>query len=92
MNVIVNRVAEFLYRFPPFSFLEKEDLVLVAQQVEIQYLEKGETLFTQGEPAQPSFFVLKEGTIHLVEKSSRGEEIREICDEGDVFGVLALLG
>jgi CBS domain-containing protein len=92
MNVIINRVAEFLYRFPPFSFLEKEDLVQVAQQVEIQYLEKGETLFNQGEPAQPSFFVLKEGTIHLVEKTSKGEEIREICDEGDVFGVLALLG
>ena len=92
MNVIVNRVAEFLNRFPPFSFLEKEDLVLVAQQVEIQYFEKGEILFTQGEPAQPNFFVLKEGTIHLVEKTSHGDEIREICDEGDVFGVLALLG
>lgn len=92
MNVIVNRVAEFLYRFPPFSFLEKEDLHRVAQQVEIQYLEQGAILFNQGEPARPSFFVLKEGTIHLVEKNSAGEEIREICDEGDVFGVLALLG
>ena len=91
-NVIVNRVAEFLHRFPPFSFLEREDLLSVAQQVEIQYLEKGETLFTQGEPARPSFFVLKEGTIHLVEKTQNEEEIREICDEGDVFGVLALLG
>ncbi len=91
-NVIVNRVAEFLYRFPPFSFLEKEDLLQVAQRIEIQYLEKGETLFTQGEPAQPSFFVLKEGTVHLVQKTQKGEEIREICDEGDVFGVLALLG
>ncbi|MBC6368208.1 DUF294 nucleotidyltransferase-like domain-containing protein [Algoriphagus sp. AK58] len=92
MNVIVNRVAEFLKRFPPFSFLDKEDLQTVAQQVEIQYLEKGETLFTQGEPARPSFFVLKEGTIHLVESTAKGDEIREICDEGDVFGVLALLG
>lgn len=92
MNVIVNRVAEFLKRFPPFSFLEKEDLYAVAQQVEIQYIEKGDTLFAQGEPARPHFFVLKEGIIHLTEKSSKGEEIREICDEGDVFGVLALLG
>lgn len=92
MNVIVNRVAEFLKRYPPFSFLEKEDLFAVAQQVEIQYLEKGGTLFTQGEPARPSFFVLKEGTIQLVENTPKGEEIREICDEGDVFGVLALLG
>ncbi|RIW18663.1 CBS domain-containing protein [Algoriphagus lacus] len=91
-NVIVNRVAEFLRRFPPFSFLGKDDLASVARSVEVLYLEKGEILFRQGEAAQPHFFVLKEGTIHLVQNSVQGEEIREVCDEGDVFGVLALLG
>lgn len=91
-NVIVNRVAEFLRRFPPFSFLGKEELSLVANGVEVLYLEKGEVLFRQGDVAQPHFFVLKEGTIHLVQTSVQGEEIREVCDEGDVFGVLALLG
>lgn len=92
MNVIVNRVAEFLKRFPPFSFLEKEELTRVAQSVEVQYLEKGEIFFRQSEAARPHFFMLKEGVIHLVESSAKGEEIREVCDEGDVFGVLALLG
>lgn len=92
MNVIVNRVAEFLRRFPPFSFLGKEDLARVAQGVEVQYLEKGEIFFRQGEAARPHFFILKEGLIHLLESTSKGEEIREVCDEGDVFGVLALLG
>lgn len=91
-NVIVNRVAEFLKRFPPFSFLGKEDLTRVAQSVEIQFLEKGEMLFRQGEAARPHFFILKEGLIQLVENSPKGEQIREVCDEGDVFGVLALLG
>lgn len=91
-NVIVRRVAEFLKRFPPFSFLSPAELEGVAQSVEIQYLEKGETLFRQGEAARPHFFILKEGTIHLVEDAAKGEEIREVCDEGDVFGVLALLG
>lgn len=92
MNVIVNRVAEFLKRYPPFSFLEKGELFLVAGQVEIHYLEKDQVFFRQGEPARPNFYVLKEGTIHLVEPTTTGEEIREVCDEGDVFGVLALLG
>lgn len=91
-NVIVNRVAEFLKRFPPFSFLGKEELMRVAQSVEIQYLENGEILFRQGEAARPHFFILKEGLIQLVENSSKGDQIREVCDEGDVFGVLALLG
>jgi CBS domain-containing protein len=91
-NVIVNRVAEFLKRFPPFSFLSQEELLEVAKSVEIQFLETGEILFRQGDPARPNFFVLKEGVIHLVEATQQGEEIREVCDEGDVFGVLALLG
>ncbi len=92
MNVIVNRVAEFLHRFPPFSFLEREELLRVSQKVEVRYLEKGEILFHQGDAAQPQFFILKEGIIHLVQNTTAGEEIREVCDEGDVFGVLALLG
>jgi CBS domain-containing protein len=91
-NVIVNRVAEFLKRFPPFSFLGKEDLIRVAASVEIRYLDSGETLFRQGDPAQPHFFVLKEGIVNLTEVQGGKEEIREVCDEGDVFGVLALLG
>lgn len=91
-NVIVNRVAEFLKRFPPFSFLGMEDLTRVAQSVEIQYLEHGEILFRQGEAARPHFFILKEGLIQLVEDTASGGVIREVCDEGDVFGVLALLG
>ncbi len=91
-NVIVNRVAEFLKRFPPFSFLGDGDLTRVAQSVAVHYLEQGEILFRQGEAARPHFFILREGIIHLVETSQKGEEIREVCDEGDVFGVLALLG
>jgi CBS domain-containing protein len=91
-NVIVHRVAEFLKRFPPFSFLSKKVLEKVAGFVEIRYLEEGETLFRQGQPADSHFYILKEGSINLTESLKEGEEIRDQCDEGDVFGVLALLG
>ncbi len=91
-NVIVNRVKEFLQRFPPFSFLDSESLLHVAKSVEIRYFSVGEYLFKQGEDAQDYFFVLKEGQINLTENKSQGSVTAEICDEGDVFGVLALLG
>ncbi|WPR74876.1 DUF294 nucleotidyltransferase-like domain-containing protein [Algoriphagus sp. NG3] len=91
-NVIVNRVAEFLKRFPPFSFLGQAELEKIASSVEIQFLIKGETLFRQGDPPRPHFFILKEGEIHLTESHTTEEEIKEYLDEGDVFGVLALLG
>lgn len=88
MNVIVSRVAEFLKRFPPFSFLSKEELTLVATAVEVKYFEKGAELFQKGADALPHFFILKEGQIELLDQ----DEIKEYCEEGDVFGVLALLG
>lgn len=91
-NVIIHRVAEFLKDFPPFSFLSPEDLEAVASRVEIKYFEKGEKLFSQGEPAKPHFFVLREGAMELSENKSGGHEIKEYCEQGDVFGVLALLG
>ncbi|MCE7055321.1 DUF294 nucleotidyltransferase-like domain-containing protein [Algoriphagus sp. AGSA1] len=91
-NVVVNRVAEFLKRFPPFSFLGQAELEKISSAVEIQFLIKGETLFRQGDPPCPHFFILKEGEIHLTESHTAEEEIKEYLDEGDVFGVLALLG
>lgn len=91
-NVIVNRVKEFLKRFPPFTFLSEASLQQVAVGVEVQYFAKGEFLFKQGDPAQNFFFVLKEGSIQLTETQDGQTKVREVCDEGDVFGVLALLG
>lgn len=91
-NVIVNRVKEFLKQFPPFSFIDEKSLEAVAREVEVKYYEKDEVLFTKGEEAQDCFFVLKEGSVKLFDVKNEQENIIEICDEGDVFGVLALLG
>lgn len=91
-NVIVNRVKEFLKKYPPFNFLSDELLQQVCSEVELIYYEKGEYLFEKGDPAKKHFFVVREGAIHLTEEVAGISHTREHCDEGDVFGVLALLG
>lgn len=91
-NVIINRVQEFLKRFPPFSFLDERALAVVAGSVEVRYHAKGEHLFRRGDPAQQFFFVLKQGQVHLLAQEEASAKVAEVCDEGDVFGVLALLG
>jgi CBS domain-containing protein len=91
-NVVVNRVKEFLRKYPPFSFLSEQMLQQVAQEVELMFYPEGEYLFFQGEPAKNFFFVVKEGFINLTENRTGVTHIMEYCDEGDVFGVLALLG
>lgn len=91
-NVVVNRVKEFLKKYPPFNFLSEEMLQYVAQEVELMYYSQGEYLFYQGESAKKHFFIVKEGFINLTENRDGITHIMEYCDEGDVFGVLALLG
>jgi len=91
-NVIINRVKEFLRRYPPFTFLDEASLELISTEVEVRYYGQGERIFGQGDPAQSFFFVIKEGSVQLTENQEGEPKIREICDEGDVFGVLALLG
>ncbi|EPR65868.1 cAMP-binding protein [Cyclobacterium qasimii M12-11B] len=54
-NVIVNRVIDFLKKFPPFSFLSPELLNQVAKEVDLIYFEKDEFLFQKGEPAKNYF-------------------------------------
>ncbi|AKP50923.1 Putative CBS domain and cyclic nucleotide-regulated nucleotidyltransferase [Cyclobacterium amurskyense] len=91
-NVIVNRVIDFLKKFPPFSFLSPELLSQVAKEVDLVYFEKDEFLFQKGEPAKNYFFVVKDGAVKLTDFIDGEEQTIELCDEGDVFGVLALLG
>ncbi|GAB3661901.1 DUF294 nucleotidyltransferase-like domain-containing protein [Echinicola sediminis] len=91
-NVIVNRVKEFLRRYPPFSFLSDELLISVAQKVELMYYSKDEYIFRKGNPANPHFFVIKEGSVHLTDEDSGKMVVKDYCEEGDVFGALALLG
>jgi CBS domain-containing protein len=91
-NVIVNRIIDFLKNYPPFSFLSEELLGQVAREVDVLYFETDELLFQKGEPAKSYFFVVKEGAIKLTDQGEEMEETVEFCDEGDVFGVLALLG
>lgn len=91
-NVIVNRVKEFLKGFPPFSFLSSELLEVVAREVELMYYTQGEYIFMKGDPAKPHFFLLKEGSVYLTDEDAGKMVVKDYCDEGEVFGVLALLG
>ncbi|MBW3469161.1 DUF294 nucleotidyltransferase-like domain-containing protein [Arthrospiribacter ruber] len=91
-NVIIRRVKEFLKLYPPFSFLEDAPLEEVAESVEIRFFSKDELLFSKGDQAQNCFFVLRQGSVTLLDTRDDKKSIIEVCDEGDVFGVLALLG
>lgn len=88
MNTIALRICDFLKDFPPFSVLQKEDLLAIASAVEVIYLKKDELLFDVGEAVKPNFYVVRNGAVGLIREDLH---LVDECDEGDIFGLRALL-
>jgi CBS domain-containing protein len=88
-NTISERVADFLQNFPPFNTLEKSKLDRLSQQVSIIYHEKGGLVFSEDETPHDFFYIVHQGAIAL--RKIANNEIVDICDEGDIFGLRPLM-
>ncbi|MBO3117564.1 CBS domain-containing protein [Winogradskyella sp. DF17] len=88
MNTIAERIYDFLKHFPPFNVLTREQLFEVAKTVEVIYLEKNTSIFDIGKPIGNHFYVVKDGAVGLFRAN---EVLVDECDEGDIFGLRALL-
>ena len=69
--------------------LTKEQLLAISSAVEILYLEKDTDLFITGEPIKHQFYVVKDGAIGLFKDQTT--ILVDECDEGDIFGLRALI-
>ncbi|RMF01919.1 MAG: CBS domain-containing protein, partial [Bacteroidetes bacterium] len=90
-NTIPVRVADFMKEHLPFSLMKKEDLYAIAEQVLVQYFAAGQTIFEQGQPQLPHFFLIREGTVELKLEEAGQAQLIDRCGEGEVFGVRALM-
>ena len=88
-NTISHRVADFLKDFPPFSFLHKMDLEKLSEQISIIYKDKDAVIFAENEKTHDSFYVVHKGAVAL--KKSSKNNVLDMCDEGDIFGLRPLL-
>lgn len=90
-NSIAERVSDFLKQFPPFNLLDSESLLKIATQVDIIYLEKGETLFNKGDGFRNHFYVVRNGAVNLYHITDTEKHIVGISDAGDIFGMRPLI-
>lgn len=88
-NTISERVADFLKNYPPFNGLKNIDLQLLSEEVSIIYKEKGSIIFTEKETGHSFFYVVHKGAVSLLKKITN--DIVDICDEGDIFGLRPLM-
>lgn len=84
-------VAGRLGRYAPFDRLESEVLQRVASSVRIRYLERDEMVFEEGQDAKPEFYVVVKGEVAVSQHVDGQTVLIDVCDDGDIFGVRALL-
>ncbi|TYP96280.1 CBS domain-containing protein [Tenacibaculum adriaticum] len=89
MNTIAERIYDFLKQYPPFSMLSREQLLSICEAVDVHYLEKGNYLFETGKSVKDEFYVVKDGAIGIFRTETN--TLIDECDEGDIFGLRALM-
>ncbi|MBC7607883.1 MAG: cyclic nucleotide-binding domain-containing protein, partial [Burkholderiales bacterium] len=87
MNVIAERIADFLKNFPPFNNLSFEELKIVATSIRVIHVEKQQSLFQINDLLHDSFYVVASGVINLFVISDAEETLLNKCLEGDIFGL-----
>jgi len=87
MNVIAERIADFLKQYPPFNNLTFEELTIVATSIRVVSLAKHKTLFQINDVPHDSFYVVASGVINLSVVSDAEETLLNKCVEGDIFGL-----
>ena len=88
MNTIAARIYDYLKAFPPFNVLTREQLMAISEAVDVIYLEDQHYLFEIGQPVANHFYVVRDGAIGLFRSD---DTLVDECDEGDIFGLRALL-
>ncbi len=86
-NTIAERIYDFLKNYPPFNLLGQGELMTICNQVKVIYYEKDSNIFSVNDKLYDSFYVVKDGAVGLF----RDGKLVDECDEGDIFGLRALI-
>lgn len=84
-------VANRLARHAPFDGLDPDLLDRIARKIRIRYLEPEEVVFRQGDRPRPEFYVVVKGEVAVTQEVDGQSVLMDVCDDGDIFGVRALL-
>ncbi len=87
-NTIAERIYDFLKDFPPFNTLEDAQLMTICERIKIGYYEIGDYIFETDDALHEAFYVVKDGAVGIFRD---GDILVDECDEGDIFGLRALI-
>ncbi len=83
--------VHFLQNYAPFDLIPSTDLAQLAQKATLEYFEKDDLIFREGEEPKPYFFVIKKGSVRMEQSQNQLVILIDQGDEGDIFGFRAFL-
>ncbi|MCC5834602.1 MAG: cyclic nucleotide-binding domain-containing protein [Opitutales bacterium] len=86
-ETIAIRIADFLKDYPPFKFLQKDDLVDLASGGRVKFHEADEIIFSQGHPRNQFIHVVQQGRVKILESTPKGEKLIDLRGRGDLLGL-----
>ena len=90
-NTISERIFDFLKNYPPLNLIPNATLLEISQNVEIQYFEKDQIIFSQNDHPHEHFYIINQGSVRLYRFIENEKHVLDICDEGDLFGLRPLI-
>jgi CBS domain-containing protein len=92
-SVITETVTAFLKNVPPFQFLSATDLATLSRHISLEYFPAKTLVLSAGNEASNSLFIVLKGGVKLAIATDTGEEVViDYRSEGDIFGLLSVLG
>jgi len=90
-NVIPDRIAETLRRFPPFSMLPETDVRSMAVDATVRVLVAGDHLWKQGDRPGDELLFLARGRVEYFWEHEGETELVDVRDVGDLLALTALI-
>ena len=89
-STIRYRVADFLKQFPPFHFLEPDDLLELAGAGRVRFHEGDESIFEQEGERKPFIWVIRQGAVRLYDETDGS--LRDMLGAGELLGIGRFVG
>jgi CBS domain-containing protein len=90
---VTESVVSFLEKIPPFQFLPLPEIRSLARTMTLEYFPKDEVIIAAGRRASESLYIVQKGAVKLGIRTNVGKElVLDMRSEGEVFGLLSLMG
>ena len=92
-TTVTESVVAFLEKIPPFQFLPAPEIRALARTMTLEYFPKDTVILAAGRQVSEALYIVQKGAVKLGIRTNVGKElVLDMRSEGEVFGLLSLMG